>query len=1092
MGLFLSDRICLMERCLRSLFVVVCLSFSLVTAQVPGEFPHLQVTDLQGTTLPPAGGPWDSSAVFAAASGLPLEAQFSYASPGQSNDNVLYGLLVSSFDTPYPTTFDPAVTPPPLFTMPPLLLIIPGIPTLNANGYGSILIHVPSGIYGIELYLQGVTYDITSSPKLRLSNGVTMPIVLPDYNVAVSFLRDPVEQDDGELDSVIATVGALRFETMEDLKPLGLQDPPYATGEDLGLGEIRFLPVLHNEGDEPANPMARPVTSLPQAINLTFDTIEVDSTAGFPIRGRLLIAQGGANLWAKKTNGGYDPPNAEVVLYDDITDTEFLNCERLALGSNQATGNHAAGDIIVGDYTSLTTSGARSRTRVSLDVSNRDYPHVVIPPVTFDGGPGVGVVTRDHDLFSFEQMVNGVQGFMVLDRVTQTWRVLEETKRNDSLGRWDPMIHVAPDRRSFVAILRVPGGLFNWDNNPDQIWVFRLDGLDWPATGTPDWQIIPESVPNPQVPNDFGVRSRRVWAPFVTIMNTDPEDFVLYVGLAYKWKPENAQGTGFPGDQDAAGSPAEWVREELIVRDLIECPLTPPGSSKTPPTMPRLFMPTGPGGDFPPSGTGYYIERFDPQPLLSPDRSMMMLAAGDKEDREDMYVIRNVTVLPNADVSRLCVNASGYTGKRTIRAIEPGGHGRGQRAAFSPDQSVIAWVTPAGTSAFVEWLAIARTSGVDQGQVGQVYEDPPNSTVFKENGVYQSNRIVNGLYFLDNDRLLFRMGRNPADCPFPTADTGALIEPVFDVFLYTISTDTMVNLTQSGSGSMVTGFESFGRINPAGHFSDPTGAYHYIVRAGLSGVTSPLSAVPIVNIIGVDRQAGVLFDVTGVEFASGSGISDLRLPQQEQDYLPYSATPSMQYTEGAGVQDSRMYLTAHHVASDGTDTATDEISVFNMAMPFITISVTSDSPAGGHITNLQPSPHANLVAFARTDTADPLANNQHPFVVDLDAFLYERDLVPYMQVGGQQIGRVMDGSFHFIPPLGTAPSALVFSMGYQALPSGIAHVAVPAYYPLASVSDPLVEPEPVLIGLVNTGLLAQDFRFYLPSAGGYTEELTSP
>ena len=77
------------------------------------------------------------------------------------------------------------------------------------------------------------------------------------------------------------------------------------------------------------------------------------------------------------------------------------------------------------------------------------------------------------------------------------------------------------------------------------------------------------------------------------------------------------------------------------------------------------------------------------------------------------------------------------------------------------------------------------------------------------------------------------------------------------------------------------------------------------------------------------------------------------------------------------------------------------------------------------------------------------------------------------------VGRVMDGSFHFLPPSGTAGDALVFSFGLQGLPTGIALMATPAYYPLAAVSDVLAQPIPVVIPLVDTLLLGTDYRFYV-------------
>ena len=102
-------------------------------------------------------------------------------------------------------------------------------------------------------------------------------------------------------------------------------------------------------------------------------------------------------------------------------------------------------------------------------------------------------------------------------------------------------------------------------------------------------------------------------------------------------------------------------------------------------------------------------------------------------------------------------------------------------------------------------------------------------------------------------------------------------------------------------------------------------------------------------------------------------------------------------------------------------------------------------------------------------------------VVDLDGFMFERDLLPMWTSAGA-FGRIMGGSLHFVPPGGTAGDALVFSYGFGALPNGIALIATPAYYPLAAVSDPLAQPVPIVIPLVDTLLLGTDYRFYVPDA----------
>jgi len=158
------------------------------------------------------------------------------------------------------------------------------------------------------------------------------------------------------------------------------------------------------------------------------------------------------------------------------------------------------------------------------------------------------------------------------------------------------------------------------------------------------------------------------------------------------------------------------------------------------------------------------------------------------------------------------------------------------------------------------------------------------------------------------------------------------------------------------------------------------------------------------------------------------------------------------------------------------------VIALNTDMPFVAFQATNTTKAGLAIADLTPNPYGGTVAFARTDGPDPMGATQHPFVVDLSNFLYERDLLPMWVSGGANQGRVMGDSYHFVPPGGTAGDALVFSYGFGALPNGIALMATPAYYPLAAVSDLLAQPVPIVIPLVDTLLLGTDYRFYVPDA----------
>src|SRR6185436_9763990 len=331
----------------------------------------------------------------------------------------------------------------------------------------------------------------------------------------------------------------------------------------------------------------------------------------FPSRGKLLVALKSSNLWADRTSQGV--PDVEVVRYEGKDATHFFNCQRLQVGTKADSTNvpHVDGEVVAGEFTLATAAGARGRQRVSLDADNPDLPHVVIPDFTFTPVGGGPAQTRSIDLYLYERS-DLSQGFMTFDRLTGTWTPIAGTLQPPSAGFWDPMVCVAPDNKSFVAVFRDPTGLWDWDNAPDQIWAVRLDGQDWPASGSPAWQITYQLAPDPQPPPfNTNVQSRRPIPRCFAIIGPNSDNYVLFAGLAYKW----AQSLVTPGTDNVTygGYEAEWVREEVLVKDLIDCPLVPPGSSKTAPSLPRPYI----SAQFGKIGLGLQVVRFDPELVVS-------------------------------------------------------------------------------------------------------------------------------------------------------------------------------------------------------------------------------------------------------------------------------------------------------------------------------------------------------------------------------------------------------------------------------------------------------------------------------------------
>jgi hypothetical protein len=1069
-----------------------------LVAQVPGEYPHLVFRDGMGLEVPPPAGPFDNSGVFPAVGGSILDLGLTYQAEFGSNENVVWGLLVSVHQTPFPTN----QIPPPLLTDVPFTLRLFPDPTLDPDGFAGGIFQLPPGFYDGDVYVQGLIFDVTHDPAVQLSNGINLSFEVPGFNVSYGYtlnaigtlgdMRDPgVIEIDPELGS--------------QLKPIGDQPapPPTPTNPGVPLGVFRFLDVLPNLPDAPLNPMVRPMTRM--AVDTGDDETEliVEDTSGFPQRGHLIIPKDPSqaaslspqtrNPWANPVAGGVQPPNVEYIRYTGIDQTTFLNCERILVGTKGVSQvRHLIGDIVMGDFTMVTSAHALKRDRVCLDATNRDTPHVVIPEFTFTPEAASEPVTMDLDLYLFEIASNGSQGFMVFDRESNIWRVLAGTLRTPAIGGWNPMVTVASDGRSLVAALvpadhapgTGPGG--GWVNSdPDQAWAIRLDGEVWPATGESTWQLEYETVDS--FPgNQVTLRARKIKMNTTFIFGADPEDYIVFVGLDNKFK-RSLTGTNKVAFSDGPGPDAdfvsyewEFIREQVRVRDLFAVPLVPPGSSRMLPNMPRPYLTF----DFPPNGFGNTVSRYDQGFAFTRDRASILMSGGTgfpEEPQEDAFLItasgsaangEPAFTISNLTGHRNVIASAGQHGDVDIRGfLNQGGHGQGGKISLSPDGTRGAWVTAQGSRR--DWIQIARLNGLDFGMVLNIYQEP--SGAFRESGPYDTDRIVTGLQFAGNDHLVFYMGRNRYDDPINLDFPGQ--PPAMDLFVYDIVADTMTNLTKSAGGS---GFDVLGLMKPGGFWSSDNGNFLYYIRSGQLGPGQSLpEGTEVSNILGVSAQTLELFEVSGDEFGATALIPHIVLPGDE-GLAPIESLDGMRFTMGSGVQDGMMFFTAHR-AGDGLEA--DDVFVVNSEAPFVHFPVTDVGTPGVHVTNVTPNPHAAHVAFARTNDANPTAPRQHPFVVDMTSFLFERDIFPTFQSGGNFIGRVMDGSFHFLPPSGNAPTALILVLGFSSLePFGIAQTAAPGYYPLSAVSDPVTEPIPIVLAITDTISLPNDFRFYVVNA----------
>ena len=1064
-------------------------------AAAQAAFPHLVVRDGLGAEVPPPGGPFDNTGEITVVGGMVLELEITYQANAQPNTNVLYGLLVSAAPTGLPLT----TLPPQLYTDAPFLVVTFGTLTLDVTGTATNSFLIPQGIYSGEAYIQGIVLDSSNNVPVQLANGVKLSFAPPGFNVSYAYMLNQVAEIGQFRELGVIDIDP---ETGSDLLPIGDTTAPETMPVDPGaaMGIWRFLDTLPNVPDGPINPHARPLTSLNNALTgPPANQFTALDTSWFPRRGRLMIpippsanptqSPQTKNLWADKVGNNGFGPNVEMVAYDGFTGTEFLNTVRSQVGSkgsfNNAQLTHAIGDRIVGDYTMATSMHARSRSKVCLDASNRDAPCVVIPPFTFTPTGGGGPVTMDLDLYRFQTVSNSSQAFVVLDRASNTWRVLDGTQKTPAVGTWDPMVAVSPDRRFMVASVRAKpdGNNPNWDHLPDQLWAIRLDGENWPATGSITWQLTFDLFPGP-TQADSAIRGRRIHMPATFIIGPDPENYLVFCGLNFKFRR-----TDFGGNNRIASDPqnepanfiaweAESLREEAIIQDYFVGPLVPPGSTKSPPSLPRPMIRT----QFGSTGFGTTIERFDPGVILADDRTAAAVTAGHSIDQEDVFVVSGAGItqggvatysLINVTGHRNSPNSAGQFGGVRQRWFGLGGHGQGGKGAFSPSGDKVAFI--AAQDSRRDWLQVAGTNGIDFAKVLNLMQNTADQKFFIPGTPFDTNRVITGLTWAGEDDLVFLMGRQPYSDPL--AFDNSLDTAAMDIFAYNIPNKTLTNLTETGGSQ----FGALGKIDPAGFWTSPNGDFVYYVRRGKVGTGASIpSGSTVANIIGVNLNTLAVFDVSGDEFGTGSLIPHLTLASGEA-ITPVETLAGMHFSQGAGVQEGMVYFTAQRFGGNGAD----DVFAVNSDSPFIALPVSSSTIPGVQVTNLVANAWGAQVAFARTDTPALLTTNQHPFVVDLTSFLFERDLLPSWTSGGMFTGRVMDGSFRFLPPAGTAPSALVFAFGLFVQagdPFAIAQTCAPTYYPLASVGDPIAEPIAVTLPLVDTAPLGLDFRFYVANA----------
>jgi len=394
---------------------------------------------------------------------------------------------------------------------------------------------------------------------------------------------------------------------------------------------------------------------------------------------------------------------------------------------------------------------------------------------------------------------------------------------------------------------------------------------------------------------------------------------------------------------------------------------------------------------------------------------------------------------------------------------------------FSPEGTRIAFLD--FQNARRDWICIARTNGIDYGDVDDIYNDDSSGTpTFQEPGPFTSDHAVLLPHWVDEERLIYFMGVTSL---FDPLQIFAMLNPATDLFVYDVTTGVMTNLTKSGGAT--TGFDVMGAIQPLSAWMSDDGSNWFVLRHGpiQGGSTVLPPGTTVTNLLAIDRETLQIRDVTGDEYTDAANLPNLILDDPNFP-VGYEVPPRMQFTRGRGLQSDVVWFAGVGVQDESE---TEQVFSFRESAAGLGFQATNSGLPGSRVSNITPSRFSGKLAYARTGDANLLDATQHPFLVDLDNFLYEVDLAASAEVGGVPFGRVMDASFHFVQPTGQASEALAFVFGMDAGELGIASDTAAFYVPLRNISNPVLLPEPILLPLLDTDDLGVGSRLYLTSAG---------
>lgn len=439
------------------------------------------------------------------------------------------------------------------------------------------------------------------------------------------------------------------------------------------------------------------------------------------------------------------------------------------------------------------------------------------------------------------------------------------------------------------------------------------------------------------------------------------------------------------------------------------------------------------------------------------------------------YTVTNISAFPAVTtIQQLGLSSVTQTTAQSYNATQlawsgtPANSSNGIKGAFSPDGSRYAFLVgndnfnpgfPAVPYTLTPGnLMVAKTDGSQAGTLVS-----PTAGLFDPQVNYMSD-----IAFVNNDTVVFFAGKYALT--YTGTTSSAVTEVACDLYAYTISTNTVANLTKTTTGSLTAPFTAggtAGNIRVRSTFFSNNRNWWYFERGYGPQVTTAFAN----NIVGVNCTTLALKDITGSEFSAGTAPAIYRSVSQTGTGYTTDPWSALEFQIRKSPVGNLAFFAAENAAG-ASGTVFNDMNVFSFdienggqATQLTANASSGTSTTRKSISQLNISPDGNWLAWAQRLTTA----SAHEEVFAMPALGGAVKQLSAARWTGTLYQSVTDGSIHWTCQTGGV-WALAWSVGTASVTCPTANVvaqmslcdgSMPA--PLDITAQPVASPAKLIM-----------------------------